>query len=58
MAVTGIIVRLFKEGVEDSQRTYYLLPNGDAYVSRSVSKTMLKRIFKECTAAVKAAKGE
>lgn len=37
---------------------WYKYPFRDAYMSRPVSKTMLKRIFEECTATVKAAKGE
>ncbi len=50
---------VYKPGTsEELAIDWYKYPFRDAYVSRPVSKTILKRMFEECTAAVKAAKGE
>lgn len=50
---------VYKPGTpEELAIDWYKYPFRDAYLSRPASKTMLKRIFTECTAAVKAAKGE
>ena len=51
---------VYKPGTEDEFAIdWYKYPFRDAYMSKPASKTMLKRMFEECTQAVMAAqKGE
>lgn len=50
---------VYKPGTpEELAIDWYKYPFRDAYMSSPVSKTELKRIFEECAAIVKAAKGE